>query len=95
MGISIDEAIKQDPPCYSKACAIQSCIQKNNFDESKCQDQIDALYACCAEFYRRKGRDAKSVSCPKPNLLDLKIKQRKEERENGGSGSSSREAKRR
>ncbi|EPS42903.1 hypothetical protein H072_3132 [Dactylellina haptotyla CBS 200.50] len=77
-------------------CAIQDCIQKNRFDESKCQEQIDALYACCAEFYRLKGRDARSVSCPKPNLLDLKIKQRKEERENGsGGGPSYREAKRR
>ncbi|EWC44360.1 hypothetical protein DRE_01186 [Drechslerella stenobrocha 248] len=95
MGISIDEAIRQDPPCYSKACAIQSCIQKNQFDESKCQGQIDALYACCAEFYRQKGADAKSVSCPKPNLLDLKIRQRKEERDNGGSGPLFREAKKR
>ncbi|KAJ6259524.1 hypothetical protein Dda_5161 [Drechslerella dactyloides] len=92
MGISIEEAVKQDPPCHSKACAIQDCIQKNGFDESKCQQQIDALYACCAEFYRLRGRDARSVSCPKPNLLDLKIKQRKEERESGG-GSSPKETK--
>ncbi|KAF3917120.1 hypothetical protein ABW20_dc0106332 [Dactylellina cionopaga] len=81
MAISTEEAVRQDPPCHSKACAIQNCIQKNGYDESKCQQQIDALYACCAEFYQQKGRDATSVSCPKPNLLDLKIKQRQEEKE--------------
>jgi len=33
------------------------------------RDQIDALYECCNTFYQRNGDDAKTVSCPKPNLL--------------------------
>ncbi|KAK6335215.1 Cx9C motif-containing protein 4, mitochondrial [Orbilia javanica] len=84
--IPLEEAVKQVPPCHSKACAIQNCIQKNGYNEAKCQDQIDALYACCELFYKQQGRDARTVSCPKPNLLDLKIKQRKEEKEKGGNG---------
>jgi hypothetical protein len=52
----IEKDLKQDPPCHSRACAIQSaflilspcsqliespdCIQKNNFDESKCRKEV-------------------------------------------------------
>ncbi|KFX93935.1 hypothetical protein O988_06561 [Pseudogymnoascus sp. VKM F-3808] len=35
--------ITTDPPCHPRACAIQNCIQKNNYDESKCKAEIDAL----------------------------------------------------
>lgn len=79
----------------AQQCAIQDCIQKNRYDESKCQQQIDSLYACCATFYKMKGRDASSVSCPKASLLDLKIKQRKEEQEKGSSGPTMVEGRRR
>lgn len=62
--------------CKKFACAIQDCIQKNNYDESKCQKQIDQLYTCCKLFYSKKGKLAHSVCCPKFSLLQLKLDQR-------------------
>ncbi|RMY35149.1 hypothetical protein D0864_16652, partial [Hortaea werneckii] len=40
--------------------------------------RIDALYECCNLFYQRNGDKASVVSCPKANLLRLKMKQRAE-----------------
>ena len=40
---------------------------------------IDALYDCCQAFYDRNGEDAKAASCPKPDLLKLKLRMRKKE----------------
>ena len=54
------------------------CLQKNNFKEAKCQSAVDALYECCNAFYKDKGEEATTESCPKPNLLRLKMKQRVE-----------------
>lgn len=71
-----EEGLKADPPCHPQACAIQACIQKNNYDEAKCQRQIDALYECCNKFYQKEGDDASTVSCPKASLLRLKMRQR-------------------
>ncbi|CAL3963607.1 unnamed protein product [Diplocarpon coronariae] len=68
-----------NPPCHFRACAIQDCLAKNSFNEAKCRSQIDALYDCCNRFYGRNGDDAPCTSCPKANLLRLKIKQRAEE----------------
>ncbi|EKD13155.1 hypothetical protein MBM_08598 [Drepanopeziza brunnea f. sp. 'multigermtubi' MB_m1] len=71
--------VAADPPCHSKA---------NSYNEAKCKSQVDALYACCNKFYERNGHDATSASCPKANLLWLKMKQRAEEegKEKAGSG---------
>ncbi|KAL7814133.1 DUF1903 domain-containing protein, partial [Trichoderma gracile] len=66
------------PPCHPRACAIQDCLTKNNYNEARCQDAVKALYECCDAFYRRYGDDASTPSCPKPNLLRLKIQQQKE-----------------
>ncbi|KFY90914.1 hypothetical protein V498_05757 [Pseudogymnoascus sp. VKM F-4517 (FW-2822)] len=70
--------ITTDPPCHPRACAIQSmsrsrngdfalthppdCIQKNNYDESKCKAEIDALYECCNAFYEKNGDAAKTTA---------------------------------
>ncbi|OBT95303.2 Cx9C motif-containing protein 4, mitochondrial [Pseudogymnoascus verrucosus] len=56
------------------------CIQKNNYDESKCKAEIDALYECCNAFYEKYGDAAKTVSCPKANLLRLKMRQLAQEK---------------
>lgn len=53
-------------------------MAKNSFNQEKCQAQIDALYDCCNAFYKERGEDAKTPSCPKPSLLKLKLKQREE-----------------
>jgi hypothetical protein len=73
-------------------CAIQNCLQKNGYDESKCAAQIDALYECCTEMYKREGLAEKNVCCPKESLLRLKIKQRTEDK---GPGAEIRETRRR
>ncbi|KAJ9157307.1 hypothetical protein NKR23_g133 [Pleurostoma richardsiae] len=54
------------------------CLSRNGYKEEKCQGLIDALYNCCEAFYNKNGDSATSASCPKPDLLRLKLKQREE-----------------
>ncbi|KAJ5950365.1 uncharacterized protein N7479_008778, partial [Penicillium vulpinum] len=65
---NLKQDLSHDEPCHPRA--------KNSFDEAKCQAQIDALYECCNAFYQERGDQASTVSCPKANLLRLKMKQR-------------------
>lgn len=51
------------------------CLTRNNYNEARCQSVVKALYECCAAFYEKNGDDARTVSCPKPDLLRLKMKQ--------------------
>ncbi|GMM46376.1 Cmc4 protein [Pichia kluyveri] len=67
-------------PCKSQACAIQNCLKRNNYNESKCTALIDQLYSCCQNFYQTNGNDARSPCCPIPTLLQFKIKQREIEK---------------
>lgn len=60
---------------------IAECLGKNGFDEAKCKSQVNALYDCCNRFYAQNGDHAKTVSCPKPQLLRLKLEQRAKEDE--------------
>lgn len=60
---------------YWPGCC-QACLTKNSYNEEKCQAQIDALYECCNAFYKERGEDAKTPSCPKATLLRVKMKQR-------------------
>ncbi|EYE95295.1 DUF1903-domain-containing protein [Aspergillus ruber CBS 135680] len=78
--MGLKEDLNYDPPCHPRACAIQACLTKNSYREDKCQTQIDALYECCNAFYQKEGDEGKTVSCPKANLLRLKMKQRAEAR---------------
>ncbi|SCU99134.1 LAFA_0G22188g1_1 [Lachancea sp. 'fantastica'] len=66
-------------PCKPQACAIQACLTKTGFDESKCTQVIDQLYECCTKFYQEKGGDARTPCCPIPRLLNLKLEQRNKE----------------
>ncbi|SCO80075.1 related to Cx9C motif-containing protein 4, mitochondrial [Fusarium oxysporum] len=58
---------------------LQDCLTSNGYNEAKCRTAIKRLYECCEAFYERYGEDASTVSCPKPNLLRLKMKQLREE----------------
>lgn len=71
---------------------VIACLSKNAYDEKKCSHLIDALYECCAEFYARRGKDAKSVCCPREELLRLKLAQRGM---GGGGGAEVKEGRRR
>jgi len=48
---------------------LLDCLQRKGYDESKCKDAVLALYKCCEAFYREKGSDAVSLSCPKKEVL--------------------------
>ncbi|PBP24507.1 hypothetical protein BUE80_DR004574 [Diplocarpon rosae] len=58
-----------NPPC---------CLARNSYNEAKCRSEVDALYDCCIRFYERNGDNAQCDSCPKANLLRLRMKQRAE-----------------
>ncbi|EGO52813.1 hypothetical protein NEUTE1DRAFT_118942 [Neurospora tetrasperma FGSC 2508] len=75
--MTLQDDLAANPPCHPRACAIQNCLTRNGFDESKCQKQIDALYECCNAFYEKNGESASTVSCPKASLLRLKMEQTK------------------
>ncbi|KAI1094182.1 DUF1903-domain-containing protein [Rostrohypoxylon terebratum] len=77
--MGLKEDLESQPACHPRACAIQDCLTKNNYNEAKCSRFIDALYECCDAFYRRHGDNATSASCPKASLLRLKLKQRQDE----------------
>ncbi|KAK1989479.1 hypothetical protein LZ30DRAFT_695264 [Colletotrichum cereale] len=72
--MGLNEDMKTNPPCHARACAIQDCLTRNGYKEERCQPIIMALYECCEAFYRFKGNDATTVSCPKPDLLQLKLR---------------------
>ncbi|CCF44871.1 hypothetical protein CH063_14130 [Colletotrichum higginsianum] len=55
------------------------CLTRNSYKEDRCQSAIMALYECCEAFYRFKGSQATTVSCPKPDLLQLKLNRLREE----------------
>ncbi|KAG6017955.1 hypothetical protein E4U43_008082 [Claviceps pusilla] len=57
--------------------AASNCLTRNNYNDAKCQDVVRALYDCCDAFYQKYGDEATTPSCPKPNLLRLKIQQMK------------------
>ncbi|GAO46644.1 DUF1903-domain-containing protein [Saitoella complicata NRRL Y-17804] len=77
--------LNDDEPCHAHACAIQNCIQKNGFNQNKCEGLIDKLYECCARFYK-ENPDGTTLTCPKPRLLGLKLKQRADEKKAGTHG---------
>ncbi|SPO35645.1 related to Cx9C motif-containing protein 4, mitochondrial [Pseudozyma flocculosa] len=73
-------------PCYPKACAIQSCLTSNSFNQSKCEHLIDDLYRCCAQFYKQRGTDAEADSCPIPSVVERRIKKMEAEGKGGDGG---------
>lgn len=48
-------------PCHKQACAIQSCLTKNNYQEKHCQHVIEQLQQCCQQLIDAGGS---SPSCP-------------------------------
>ncbi|KAH6649958.1 hypothetical protein F5144DRAFT_554818 [Chaetomium tenue] len=75
--MGLDQDLRSNPPCHPRACAIQDCLTKNGYNEARCAKLVDALYECCQAFYEKNGDSAVTASCPKPNLLRLKMEQRK------------------
>ncbi|PFH63331.1 hypothetical protein XA68_13788 [Ophiocordyceps unilateralis] len=67
--------VEANPPCHPRACMIQDCMSRNNYNEARCREAVRALYDCCWRFYDRYGDDAQTPSCPRPELLQLKLEQ--------------------
>ncbi|EON61032.1 hypothetical protein W97_00242 [Coniosporium apollinis CBS 100218] len=42
--MGVEKDMQQDPPCHARACAIQDCIQKNNYNEAKCSKEACAYH---------------------------------------------------
>ncbi|BEI80649.1 hypothetical protein CcaverHIS002_0111780 [Cutaneotrichosporon cavernicola] len=67
--------------CQAEACAIQACLDRNGYNEAKCQSAVRKLYECCADMYARadaagkSAEEAKSPSCPFPAIVQRKLKQ--------------------
>lgn len=64
--------------CYRKTNPFSSpkdCLVKNSYQEDRCREQIIALYKCCNSFYQENGDQARTPSCPRPDLLKLKLQQ--------------------
>ncbi|CAI2168751.1 11030_t:CDS:2 [Funneliformis geosporum] len=47
-------------PCLNEACQIQTCLQKNDYQEARCQQAIDKLLQCCDKLLKSGGE---SPSC--------------------------------
>ena len=62
-------------PCKPLACDIQACIQRNQYQQERCDHLGRKLYECCAAYYERHGRDKACVSCPRPDKVDQKMAQ--------------------
>ncbi|WVQ84248.1 hypothetical protein IAT38_006400 [Cryptococcus sp. DSM 104549] len=68
------------PPqdCQAEACNIQSCLTRNNYDESRCQSYVEALYRCCSEMYKTAERDGskvpESTACPLKDIVERRLK---------------------
>ena len=45
-----DSSKPKPDPCQRYACRIQDCLQKNNYQESKCVKFIRDLEECCKKF---------------------------------------------
>ena len=45
-----DSSKPKPDPCQRYACRIQDCLQKNNYQESKCVKFIKDLEECCKKF---------------------------------------------
>ena len=37
-------------PCLKYACKIQVCLEKNKYQESKCQFEINNILKCCQRY---------------------------------------------
>ncbi|OWT35719.1 hypothetical protein J008_06491 [Cryptococcus neoformans] len=70
--------MSQSQDCQAEACEIQSCIQRNNYDESKCQSQIFALYKCCLNMYQTTEKEGtkppESSACPLKEIVERRMK---------------------
>ncbi|KAF4127990.1 Mature-T-Cell Proliferation I type [Phytophthora infestans] len=49
--------------CKKQACAIQFCLQRRGYQESKCADVIKRYYDCCATAKEAEQKTRTASSC--------------------------------
>ncbi|XP_072286872.1 cx9C motif-containing protein 4 [Pyxicephalus adspersus] len=42
-------------PCQRAACAIQKCLQANNYKEGQCQSELQEMRICCSKLMNQKS----------------------------------------
>ena len=75
------------------ACAIQTCLSRNSYNQAKCEQFVEALYRCCDEFYKAVDKQSvtnmagmerpevlESTACPIRSVVDRKMKQLESQR---------------
>ncbi|WVQ65455.1 uncharacterized protein L199_003631 [Kwoniella botswanensis] len=71
--------------CQEEACAIQSCLTKNNYNESACSSYVEALYRCCQKMYESTNdNESKSTACPIRSVVERKMKRIEAEKGQNG-----------
>ena len=53
-----------------KACALQACLSKNPYNPERCDNQLRALYLCCAQMYAGNEGKRETPSCPMPSVVE-------------------------
>lgn len=53
-----------EQPCKKQACAIQFCLQRRNYQESKCVDVIQRYYDCCRVVTQSRAENHEPSSKP-------------------------------
>lgn len=48
--------------CKKQACAIQFCLQRRNYQESKCADVIKRYYDCCSAATEAEQKNARPTA---------------------------------
>ena len=54
-------ATRPKDPCQRQACAIQDCLQKNNYQEDKCDEHLESLLECCRTVGKHKSSICKGL----------------------------------
>ncbi|EPY52464.1 hypothetical protein SPOG_05286 [Schizosaccharomyces cryophilus OY26] len=64
--------------CQKEACNLQNCIQRHQYNQSKCEEYVDSLLKCCNSWYSQKGSENKEPphSCPQYSILLRQMKDR-------------------
>ncbi|XP_037032446.1 cx9C motif-containing protein 4 [Bradysia coprophila] len=58
---------KSKDPCKLNACKIQSCLTKNNYQESACLDVLEEMRQCCLK-YHDKSLCCSGIKLDKPYI---------------------------
>ena len=57
------------PTGASKACSLQSCLNKNTYNPEKCEQHVRRLYRCCWTMYQETAGKGESTACPMQSVV--------------------------